>query len=69
MPFRVEAHDGQSWSFGIRRNPDTRLPEFCALDDAPQFETRREAVTFHACAECICGGTLRVQRIPLPSAS
>jgi hypothetical protein len=66
MPYRVEAHDGKKWSFGVRRNDNTRLPEFCALDDAPQFETRRQAVMFQDSAACVCGGTLRVWRIPCP---
>ena len=58
--YRVEAHDGNSWGFGIRVNPNSRVPEFCALSDADRFETRAGAFQLGDTAARVCGGTLRV---------
>jgi hypothetical protein len=61
--FRVEAHDGQGWRFGIRVNDNTNLPEFCSLTFAEHFATRNEALKLRNDALRICGGTLRVTSI------
>ena len=61
--FRVEAHDGNGWRFGIRMNGNKRLPEFCGLTFAEHFVTRAEALKLKADASRLCGGTLRVARI------
>lgn len=58
--YRVEAHDGSSWGFGIRMNPNSRVPEFCALSNADRFETRTGAFELGDRASALCGGTLRV---------
>jgi hypothetical protein len=58
--YRVEAHDGKGWSFGIRNNENKRVPEFCSLAFAEQFLTREEATKFCDKASRLCGGTLRV---------
>lgn len=60
VSYRAEAHDGSSWGFGIRVNPNSRVPEFCALSDADSFETREGAFTLADRASALCGGTLRV---------
>jgi hypothetical protein len=62
--YRVEAHDGKRWSFGIRINPNSRIPEFCDLDAAPEFDSRAEAYRLRDEAARLCGGTLRVARVP-----
>jgi len=61
--YRVEAHDGKRWSFGIRVNPNSHLPEFCGLDVALEFDSRIEAMQLRDDAARLCGGTLRVARI------
>ena len=61
--FRVEAHDGNGWRFGIRINDNTGFPEFCGLTFAEHFFTRAEALKLKADASRLCGGTLRVARI------
>jgi len=58
--YRVEAHDGKNWSFGIRMHPYTRIPVFCDLALADCFPTEAEATDFLATAQRLCGGTLRV---------
>ena len=60
--YRVEAHDGRSWSFGININPNTRLPQFCHLDNA-LISSLSEARILKADAARICGGTLRVRKV------
>jgi hypothetical protein len=30
--YRVEAHDGNRWGFGIRVNDNSKMPEFLGLD-------------------------------------
>jgi hypothetical protein len=61
--YRVEAHDGKRWSFGIRISSNSNLPEFCGLDAAPEFDSRAEAMQLRDDAARLCGGTLRVARI------
>jgi hypothetical protein len=61
--YRVEAHDGKRWGFGIRINPNSHTPEFCDLDAAPEFGTRAEATVLALKARRQCGGTLRVAKI------
>ena len=62
--YRVEAHDGKHWSFGIRFNPNSRIPEFCDLGAALEFDSRAEAMSFCDDADRLCGGSLRVARVP-----
>ena len=60
VSYRVEAHDGSSWGFGIRVSPNTGVPEFCALSDSDRFDTRADASGLRDAAARLCGGTLRV---------
>jgi hypothetical protein len=62
--YRVEAHDGNRWSFGIRTNDNSNLPEFCSLTFAEHFLTRAEAMELRDHAARLCGGSLRVARVP-----
>jgi len=61
--YRVEAHDGKRWSFGIRINPNSRIPEFCDLDAAPELDSRAEAFRLRDEAARLCGGTLRDAKV------
>lgn len=61
--YRVVAHDGIGWSFGIRMNDNSRLPEFCSLTFAEHFATRAEAMVLRDQAARLCGGTLRVATV------
>jgi len=61
--YRVEAHDGSRWGFGIRINDNSRLPEFCSLTFVEHFATRAEAMTLRNQAARLCGGTLRVATV------
>jgi hypothetical protein len=61
--YRVEANDGSRWSFGIRTNDNSRLPEFCGLTFAEHFKTRAEAMALRDQAARLCGGTLRVATV------
>ena len=61
--YRVEAHDGSRWGFGIRINDNSRLPEFCSLTFAEHFATRAEAMALRDQATRLCGGTLRVAMV------
>jgi hypothetical protein len=63
--YRVEAHDGNRWGFGVRINGNSRMPEFCGLLSAEQFLTRRQAMRLRDEAARLCGGSLRVTRITL----
>ena len=65
--YRVEAHDGNRWGFGIRINGNSRMPEFCSLPSAEQFPTRRQAMRLRDEAARLSGGSLRVTRIVLSS--
>lgn len=57
--YRVEAHDGTRWSFGIElRN---NLPQFCGLEYAPVMSLA-EARKLKRDAARVCGGTLRVRK-------
>lgn len=58
--YRVEVHDGKSWSFGIRMNNNSRMPEFCGLMFADHFTSRAEAFKLRDQAASLAGGTLRV---------
>lgn len=58
--YRVEAHDGNRWSFGIRMNHNSGVPEFCGLWSADQFNTRAEARQMLAMANELTGGSLRI---------
>jgi hypothetical protein len=61
--YRVEAHNGSCWNFGIRINDNSRLPEFCSLTFAEHFGTRAEAMALRSQAARLCGGTLRVATV------
>jgi hypothetical protein len=61
--YRVEAHDGKGWSFGIRMNDNSRVPEFCSLSTADHFNTRDEALRLRDQASRLAGGTIRVVSI------
>ena len=63
--YRVEVHNGQVWADGIRFNKNTQVPEFCRLAKADQFGDPRDALRFRQQAARICGGTLRVARVPV----
>ena len=57
--YRVEAHDGTRWSFGIElRN---NLPQFCGIENAPVMSLA-DARTLKRDADRLCGGTLRVRK-------
>lgn len=60
--YRVEAHDGSRWSFGIRMDTDRRVPVFCGLMFADHL-TRAEALQLLDDANRLCGGTLRVASV------
>lgn len=62
--YRVEAHDGIRWSFGVRMNSNTRVPQLCSLMSADHFATRAEARQFLNNAFRLCGGSLRVAMVP-----
>ena len=64
ITYRVEAHDGKRWSFGIRVNPNSRMPEFCDLNAALEFGSRARAMALRDEAARLCGGTLRVAILP-----
>ena len=61
--YRVEAHDGTRWGFGIRMNDNSRMPEFCSLTFADHFNTRAEAFQLRDLAARLAGGTLRVAAV------
>jgi hypothetical protein len=61
--YRVEAHNGNRWGFGIRVNDNSKMPEFCSLPSAEQFLTRRQAMQLRDEAARLCGGSLRVARV------
>ncbi|NDC35217.1 MAG: hypothetical protein EBZ51_07490 [Synechococcaceae bacterium WB9_2_112] len=63
IAYRVEAHDGNRWGFGIRISNNSRLPEFCGLTFADHFLTRDEAMRLRDKAARLCGGSLRVARV------
>ena len=58
--YRVEAHDGYYWRFGIRRSHNNGMPEFCGLHAAEHFTTRAEAMRLRDETARLCGGSLRV---------
>lgn len=60
MTYRVEAHDGSRWGFGVRIGSNSGLPEFCCLTFADHFLTRAEAMQLRDKAARLSGGTLRV---------
>jgi hypothetical protein len=61
--YRVEAHNGNRWGFGIRVNENSKMPEFCCLTLAEQFQSRAEAMHLRDEAARLCGGSLRVARV------
>jgi hypothetical protein len=61
--YRVEAHDGNRWGFGIRVNDNSKMPEFCGLTLAEHFQSRAEAMRLRDQAARLCGGSLRVARV------
>ena len=63
ITYRVEAHDGNRWSFGIRMNDNSRVPEFCGLSSADRFNSRVKAWRLRDQAARLCGGTLRVAAV------
>lgn len=62
--YRVEAHDGNTYSFGIKIDPNKRIPIFCNLDVADLLP-RSAAQQLMATAIQHCGGTLRLQKVKL----
>jgi hypothetical protein len=62
MTYRVEVHNGQTWAHGIRIN-DRQLPEFCSMARADQLSITG-ARQLRARAIRLCGGTLRVKKVP-----
>jgi len=62
MTYRVEVHNGQTWAHGIRIN-DRRLPEFCRMANADQLSITG-ARQLRDQATRLCGGTLRVKKVP-----
>lgn len=63
ITYRVEAHDGSRWSFGVRMNNNTRVPQFCSLMFADHFTIRKKARRFLDDANRLCGGSLRVATV------
>jgi hypothetical protein len=61
--YRVEAHDGNRWSFGVI-TAGSSVPKFCSLAQA-DTGTRAEMEALKEEAARLCGGTLRVARVPL----
>ena len=61
--YRVEAHDGKAWSFGIRMNSNSGMPEFCGLMFADQFTSRAEAFKLRDETARLAGGSLRVATV------
>ncbi len=57
--YRVEVHDGSSYAYGIRVDPNKRIPVFCGLMNA-DVGTRSEMMELMQTANRLCGGTLRV---------
>ena len=65
MSYRVEVHDGKNWkAFGIRINPNSKVSEFCGLMFADQFTSQADAIQLRDKAARLCGGTLRVAKVP-----
>lgn len=60
--FRVEAHDGKDWSFGII-TPGASIPRFCSLQQA-DTGTQAEMEALKLKASRLVGGTLRVAEVP-----
>ena len=60
--YRVEAHDGKRWSFGVI-TAGSSVPKFCSVDRA-DTGTRAEMDALMDKAARLCGGTLRVARVP-----
>jgi hypothetical protein len=67
MPtYTVQMHDGRTWdSFGIRLDPDKRIPVACHPDRAATG-SREEMDRLREDAVRICGGTLRVTLASAP---
>ena len=61
--YRVEAHDGNRWSFGIRMDENKRIPVFCGLERA-DTGTKGEMEALMEAADRLCGGSLRVALVP-----
>jgi hypothetical protein len=62
--YRVEAHDGKGWTFGIRRDDNHGYPKFCGLANA-EIGSLEDATFLKQEADALCGGTLRVATVPL----
>ena len=61
--YRVEAHDGKGWNFGVRMNDNTRVPEFCSVTLADHFSARAEAIHLRDQTSRLAGGSLRVASV------
>jgi hypothetical protein len=62
--YRVEAHDGKGWTFGIRLDENFSTPKFCSLKMA-DIGCLEDAKTLMDQALALCGGTLRIAPVPL----
>lgn len=62
-PFRVEAHNGNGWNFGLRIDADSRIPCFCRLPLA-DTGTRAEMEALKLKTSRLVGGTLRIAEVP-----
>jgi hypothetical protein len=63
MAYRVEVHNGQTWANGIRFNENSRVPEFCSMARADRLSITG-ARQLRDRAIRLCGGTLRVKKVP-----
>lgn len=61
--YRIEAHDGNRWRFGIRYDNNKRIPVYCGIASADHFITREAAENLLEQASRLCGGTLRIATI------
>ena len=62
--YRVEAHDGKGWTFGIRLDDNTGMPKFCSLENA-DIGCLEDVRKLMDQALALCGGTLRIAPVPL----
>lgn len=62
--YMVQMHDGRNWHhFGIRMDPNTRLPTGCSALLA-DTGSKSEMEDLKAFADRVCGGSLRVAKVP-----
>lgn len=61
--YRVEVHDGKSWTFGIRLDDNLGYPRFCSLENA-DIGSLEDITLLKKNADTLCGGTLRIAAVP-----